>query len=154
MKVTLAFIATLLLCLNAQAQVRKCTGPDGHVTYTETACSSSAKSAQSVDIPLSNYQVPAHKELGKTASRSRADSERQETIRLMIFNGKLDEARAYARTPEERAIVAQASPPKSKHPKWDAAMENIERSNKEFYKKERERGNRRADMYRDLARRP
>ena len=47
-------------------------------------------------------------------SKSMVAADRAETIRLMIGNGKIEEARAYAQTPEERAIVARAAPPKSR----------------------------------------
>lgn len=42
MKVLLVIVATLLLCANAQAQLRKCTGPDGRVTYSDVLCAGGA----------------------------------------------------------------------------------------------------------------
>ena len=72
MKVTLAFIATLLLCLNAQAQVRKCTGPDGKVTYSDMLCASPAARESAVDTSANTID---HSGLRKDAQRMRETEE-------------------------------------------------------------------------------
>ena len=48
MKFILVIVATLLLGVNAQAQVRKCTGPDGKVTYSDFLCGGRTASESSV----------------------------------------------------------------------------------------------------------
>ena len=47
MKVTIILAALLACCLGAQAQVKKCVHPDGHVEYTEKPCAGGA----AVSIP-------------------------------------------------------------------------------------------------------
>lgn len=48
MKFILVIVATLLLGSSAQAQVRKCTGPDGKVTYSDFLCGGRTASESSV----------------------------------------------------------------------------------------------------------
>lgn len=72
MKVILAFIATLLLCLNAQAQVRKCTGPDGKVTYSDVLCASPAARESAVNTSANTID---HSGLRKEAQRMRETEE-------------------------------------------------------------------------------
>lgn len=43
------FVATLLFLVTAQAQVRKCTGPDGKVTYSDFVCAGSTVNETSVN---------------------------------------------------------------------------------------------------------
>lgn len=103
-------IACLIPVL-ATAQVHKCVGQDGRTSYSEAPCDPAAKSRQSVAIPLTDDQGSG---ASPNTSKSMVAADRAETIRLMIGNGKIEEARAYAQTPEERAIVARAAPPKSR----------------------------------------
>jgi len=42
MKFIFVLVAILMLCANAQAQLRKCTGADGRVTYSDVLCSTSS----------------------------------------------------------------------------------------------------------------
>ena len=44
MKFALLIVATLLFCTNAQAQLRKCVGVDGRVTYSDVMCSTDSTS--------------------------------------------------------------------------------------------------------------
>lgn len=42
MKLLLVVFAALLLCANAQAQLRKCVAPDGKVTYSDVLCNTAS----------------------------------------------------------------------------------------------------------------
>ena len=93
----LVFLA-LILPMSVFAQAHKCTDAAGRVTYSEAACPSTSKATQ-VTI----------RETGAApgdASKERTASMRTETIQLMLSNGKISEARAYAKTAEERAMVS------------------------------------------------
>ena len=83
------------------AQAHKCTDATGRVTYTEAACPSTSKATQVTIRDAS----PAPDD----ASKERTASMRTETIQLMLSNGKIGEARAYARTAEERAMVSSVA---------------------------------------------
>ena len=78
MKFILVIVATLLLCTNAQAQLRKCTAPDGKVTYSDTVCSINAvtgsiKNADGNSMDSSGYRQQVEKsQAEKEASVSRA----------------------------------------------------------------------------------
>ncbi len=98
--------ATLMAATTVSAQVHKCTGADGKITFTEAACNTTSKSIQAVNIPLSTYQAPELRAQTMAESKDRAAADRLKTVQLMLSNGKVAEARLYARTPEERAMVA------------------------------------------------
>ena len=53
MKFILVVVATFLIGANAQAQLRKCTGPDGKVTYSDVLCSNTS-STSSIRNPDGN----------------------------------------------------------------------------------------------------
>lgn len=78
MKLVLVVATTLLLCTNAQAQLRKCTAPDGKVTYSDTVCSSyavtgSIKNAGGNSMDASGSRQQVQKNLAETeASATRA----------------------------------------------------------------------------------
>lgn len=99
-------ITALLLPLLAQAQLNKCTDSAGKVTFTERACENTAKSA-AVNIPLSTEQTTEQRRLASQESRDRAASDRREAISLMLQSGRVGDARAMARTADERAMVAE-----------------------------------------------
>ena len=69
---------------------------DGKIAYTEAPCPDISKGTQL------NIQTGA---AGPDASKERIDSMRMQTIQLMLSNGNIAEARAQARTAEERALV-------------------------------------------------
>lgn len=56
MKLALVVAASLLVCCNAQAQLRKCIAPDGKVTYSDVMCAGNSTSApvKSRDNTLDN----------------------------------------------------------------------------------------------------
>lgn len=81
MKILLVIAATLLLlCANAQAQLRKCTGPDGKVTYSDVVCASNAatgsiKNAGGNSLDASGFRQEVQKNLAeKEASENRAEA--------------------------------------------------------------------------------
>ena len=89
----------ILSPLAVAAQVHKCQ-IDGKITYTEAPCSGAAKGAALNIRPSSG---------ASDESKERTASMRTETIQLMLSNGKITEAMAYARTPDERAMVQSAA---------------------------------------------
>ncbi len=103
MKVLVAVVA--LLPLVGSAQVYKCTGADGKIAYSEAPCDPTAKSSKAVDIPLRTAQDPGQQARAMAESRDRAASDRRRAIELMLQDGRVNEARISARTPEERALV-------------------------------------------------
>ena len=72
MKTTLLVIASMLLCFNAHAQVRKCTGPDGKVTYSDVLCASPTARESAVDTSANTID---HSGLRKEAQRMRETEE-------------------------------------------------------------------------------
>jgi len=80
MKLILVIVATFLLCVNAQAQLRKCTAPDGKVTYSDTVCSSyavtgSIKNAGGNSMDASGYR----QQVQKNQAEQEATESRQAT---------------------------------------------------------------------------
>jgi hypothetical protein len=77
MKLILVIAASLLLCIDAQAQLRKCTGPDGKVTYSDVLCNSSSstgsiKNADGNSLDTSGFRREAQ---GLRAREERAQAE-------------------------------------------------------------------------------
>lgn len=78
MKFILVIVATLLFGVNAQAQLRKCTGPDGKVTYSDVVCASNAatgsiKNAGGNSLDASGFRQEVQKNLAeKEVAASRA----------------------------------------------------------------------------------
>ena len=101
-------VLIVFLAASACAQVRKCTGPDGKLTFSDTLCSSAAVQSATANIPLSTHQAPEQRAQAMAESKDRASADRMEAIQLMLGNGKVGEARTLARTPDERALVADA----------------------------------------------
>ena len=72
MKTIFLVIAAVFLCFNVQAQVRKCTGPDGKVTYSDVLCASPAARESTVDTSANTID---HSGLRKEAQRMRETEE-------------------------------------------------------------------------------
>jgi hypothetical protein len=60
----LAVVLVVLLCVNAQAQLRKCTGVDGKVTYSDVLCASTS-TTQSVKVHENSLDTSALRQEGR-----------------------------------------------------------------------------------------
>lgn len=103
----LLFVAALA-SQTASAQVYRCTDAAGKITMTERPCPAGQTSARR-DIPLSTELTPEQRQLAMEESRDRASSDRRAAIELMLRDGRVNDARLTARTPDERALVSQAA---------------------------------------------
>lgn len=65
-------VTTLLICFAAQAQVRKCTGPDGKVTYSDSLCSGNTSRESAIST---NANTIDGSNLRREGQRIRADEE-------------------------------------------------------------------------------
>lgn len=72
MKSAVIIATILLLSFNAHAQVRKCTGPDGKVTYSDVLCASPSARESTVDTSANTID---HSGLRKEAQRMRETEE-------------------------------------------------------------------------------
>jgi hypothetical protein len=72
MRVSIIIVAALLLSFGSQAQVRKCTGPDGKVTYSDVLCTNPSARESSVDTSANTLD---HSGLRKEAQRMRETEE-------------------------------------------------------------------------------
>jgi len=105
MQRALLFAASLLLCTHAGAQTRKCTAPDGKVTYSDVACPDSTKSERPVEtngntLDSSDLREKIQKDRTATAQaeakeRERADQEAR------------DRQQAQAKAARQEAINAE-----------------------------------------------
>lgn len=106
---TLLFL--LLVCVfnaSVHAQLNRCVDAAGKITFTERACDV-GQVTQRRDIPLSTEQTPAMRRQSAQEGRDRAAADRSEAISMMLRDGRIDEARALARTADERAMVNDAA---------------------------------------------
>lgn len=100
------FAAILLLVpLTTSAQVNRCAGSDGVVTFTKLPCSPVGKAIGS-DFPRPS-PPPSSRKVAM-AEPEKSPEERLQTIRRMLATGRLSQARQYARTDQERALVREA----------------------------------------------
>jgi len=106
---TILVAATIgfLPCL-VSAQVHKCIDAAGKIAFTERACDA-GQVTQRRDIPLSTEQTPAMRRQSAQEGKDRAAADRSEAISMMLRDGRIDEARALARTADERAMVNDAA---------------------------------------------
>ncbi|WP_114973380.1 DUF4124 domain-containing protein [Rhodoferax ferrireducens] len=102
--VILLFIA---LTGAAQAQLRKCTGPDGRITYSDVLCATTSKSIQSVDIPAgpAGYQAPPG---DRPSQASVYERELSGKIAGHLARGDFDRASTLAVTVEHHQMIADA----------------------------------------------
>lgn len=105
------FLATLVLALAAgssQAQLRKCTAPDGKVTYSDVLCSTTSKSAQTIEA----MQAPARSSYqAQPAQQSQAalyEREISGKIGSHLLQNNYERAEALATTPEHYQMIADA----------------------------------------------
>lgn len=96
-----------LLPLMANAQVNRCESQDGQITFTEALCPASEdeRPALQPQVRVARPPSPFMLAMAKAAAQSAPD--RLETIRVMLVAGKLSQARQFARTEQERALVRE-----------------------------------------------
>lgn len=104
-------IASMLLLLaligTAQAQLRKCTGPDGRITYSDVLCATTSKSAQTLDELSAprGYQSPSAERPSQTSIYEREISGK---IGAHLLQNNYERAEALAITPEHYQMIADA----------------------------------------------
>lgn len=99
MKLSLLITTSLiaLLCAPAQAQPRKCTAPDGKVTYSDVACPDSTRSERSVDT---RANVMDSSELREKVQRDKAAA---------AHNAAMERERAAEEAKQTQTQAAQAA---------------------------------------------
>ncbi|MEO7108449.1 MAG: hypothetical protein ABIZ09_18885, partial [Rhodoferax sp.] len=125
MRIAAASLPFLFLCATAQAQPRKCTAPDGKVTYSNVACPGNTATERSVDtsgntMDGSILREQAQKDKAAAAqnqakeqeratleanSRQQSQANAADAARQQAQNAKIDEA-AYANC--TRDVVRQS----------------------------------------------
>ena len=104
MKMLIVAVAVIFPVL-VSAQVHRCLGSDDKtVILTDKPCAPSSSRGK-INVPLSTELTPDERRQALAESQERARSDRLAAIQLMLANGKTGEARSYARTAEERAMV-------------------------------------------------
>ena len=96
-----------LLPLMANAQVNRCENQDGHTTFTEALCPASGDERPAVDPQVRVARPPSPYMLAMAKAAAQSAPDRLETIRVMLAAGKLSQARQFARTEQERALVRE-----------------------------------------------
>lgn len=86
MKLVSAIAVSLLLCANAEAQLRKCIAPDGKVTYSDVVCAGNTASERKVNprgntLDSSGFREQVQREQDAAAQANLRDADRasQET---------------------------------------------------------------------------
>lgn len=108
MKKSIASILLLLMLTGAaQAQLRKCTGPDGRITYSDVLCATTSKSIQSIEIPAgpTGYQAPPG---DRPSQASIYERELAGKIASHLARGDFDHAETLAVTIEHHQMIADA----------------------------------------------
>lgn len=89
-----------LLTAPAHAQLRKCTGPDGKVTYSDVLCNTaSTKTSQTLEAPIPGTQPPQSNVYGRELTRK---------IVEYLQRGDFDHADTLATTAEHRQMISDA----------------------------------------------
>lgn len=98
MKSILLLIATtsLLLCTGAQAELRKCTAPDGKVTYSDAACPDSTASERSVETRGNTLDGSELREKAQRDRAAAAQSEAREREQAAAESHTRQQAQAQA----------------------------------------------------------
>lgn len=97
----------LVMPLITNAHVNRCVDSDNKITFTESACTNIGKrSSPDGKAPLPAFPSSAPRTLPKKTGEQ-SPSDRLATIRLMLNTGKLSQARQFARTEQERALVRE-----------------------------------------------
>lgn len=112
----------LVMPLITNAQVNRCLDSDGKTTFTESACTNYGTARPAGQAPLPAFASSAPRMLAMAKTGDQSPSDRLATIRLMLNTGRLSQARQFARTEQERALVREmdrglAPDPKTSRPR-------------------------------------
>lgn len=138
-KKLLTAVLSLALASVAQAQLRKCVGADGRVTFSDVACANTSKSAEVISSrpALQGFEAPGRPAAQRrdyeapAAPRSAPQSGYQQELTGKIAghlaNGDIGTAASLATTSEHLQMVADAKRDKTQS---DLAYDANERANK------------------------
>lgn len=101
MKIVLT-IAVLVICIAAQAQMRKCTGADGKITYSDVLCTN-ASVETGVSNRVSNMEMPG---LRQGADMIRQDKARASTDQMMANPPMECKFKSFAYNDEKGKLLA------------------------------------------------
>ena len=108
MKLILAIAASLLLCIDAQAQLRKCTGPDGKVTYSDVACATTAQTDQALVVTKTDGLGVTQYEQAHGRPQNAYERELSGKIAGYLARNDFEHAATIAVTPEHFKMIADA----------------------------------------------
>jgi len=111
MKLALLVAASLaaVLCSNADAQARKCTAPDGRVTYSDVACPDSTASEREVETRGNTLDGSALREQARKDKTAAAQAEATERERTAAEAGSRQQAQAQAKQEAQKAQSDEAA---------------------------------------------
>lgn len=97
-------IATMVFAGTAYGQARKCTGPDGKVTYSDVLCSTASKSAETL-VPLQPSAAP---QPNRPSQASVYERELSGKIASYLAQNDFDHATSLAVTAEHFQMITAA----------------------------------------------
>jgi hypothetical protein len=132
-------VLSLTLAGASHAQLRKCVGPDGRVTFSDVACSSNAKSTEVISAKpsMQGYEASAAAPQRRAYEPSEgprsspvSNYERELTGKIAghLANGDIGTAASLATTTEHLNMVAEAKREKTRS---DLAYDRNERANED-----------------------
>lgn len=102
------FAAALLVCGASMAQVHKCVGKDGKVTYEQTPCAGGSSAGGSVNLQGAGQARPAASSPASSAAPNAYDASVKQRISALVADKDFVRAQALAVTDEHRKMVADA----------------------------------------------
>lgn len=108
MNVLLVIVTTVLLCANAHAQVRKCTGPTGQVTYSDVSCVNTSKTDQALVVTPSGGLGVTQYNQGPVAPQNAYERELSGKIAGYLARDDFEHAATLAVTPEHFKMISDA----------------------------------------------
>ena len=90
MKFVSLLVADLFLSANANAQLRKCTGADGKVTYSDTLCSATAVNETGIRVNQHTMQGAAGRQDGQDMKTNETKMKTNEAVGQAIASGSGD----------------------------------------------------------------
>lgn len=107
MKSTIVFIAMMcLFMVSSHAQLKKCTGPDGKVTYSDVACANTTKSSETMPIPATGGP-DVQADMPSGAPRNAYDRQLRGKIAEYLARKDYVGASGLAVTEEHLAMIAE-----------------------------------------------
>ena len=101
---TAILLVALLLVGQAHAQLRKCIGPDGKITYSDVLCAGTSKSTQTLDTPPG----PSISQSPRPSQASVYEKELSSKIAGYLNNNDFEAASKIAATAEHHQMIADA----------------------------------------------